>query len=183
MSISMTSLGDGKASTPRRRSLRARMSATLRGLLHHGHTPERIAISVACGVAIGLFPIFGTTTLLCIVAAVILRLNHPAIQVSNQLMYPVQIPLIVVFVRMGESMLGVAPIPFSATLMVAELRANPGSLFQRFGTASLHGIVGWLVVAPVVVAATYAVALPVVRLVSRRPASTEASEAAATPGR
>ena len=28
-----------------------------------------------------------------------LRLNHPAIQVSNQLMYPVQIPLIVVFIR------------------------------------------------------------------------------------
>ena len=63
--------------------------------------------------------------------------------------------------------------------MVAELRANPGSLFQRFGTVGLHGILGWLVVAPVVVGAIYAVALPVVRLVSRRPAA----EAAATPVR
>jgi hypothetical protein len=130
---------------------------------------------VALGITIGLFPIFGTTTLLCVVAAIVLRLNHPAIQVANQLMYPLQIPLIVVFIRIGESMLGVAPIPFSATLMVAELRAHPSVLFERFGTASLHGILGWAMVSPLVVGIAYATLLPILRMVSRRPAASEAT--------
>jgi uncharacterized protein (DUF2062 family) len=176
----MTQVPDVEPASPPPAPPRARVARWLRTLLHQGHTPERIALSVALGLTIGLFPIFGTTTLLCIVAAVVLRLNHPAIQVTNQLMYPLQLPLIVAFIRIGEWMLGVAPLPFSATLMVAELRANPGSLFERFGTAGLHGILGWVMVAPVIVGVTYAAVLPVVRMVARRPA---AVEVAATPGR
>jgi uncharacterized protein (DUF2062 family) len=150
-------------------------AARLGALLRQGHTPEKIALSVALGITLGLFPIFGTTTLLCVAAAVALRLNHPAIQITNQLMYPIQIPLILVFIRIGESMLGVAPIPFSATLMVAELRAHPTVLMERFGTAGLRGILGWAMVAPVVVGLTYVSLLPVLRLASRRPATPEAA--------
>jgi uncharacterized protein (DUF2062 family) len=176
----MIQVPDVEPSSPLPADVRSRVARALRGFLHQGHTPEKIALSVALGIAIGLFPIFGTTTVLCVVAAMALRLNHPAIQVTNQLMYPVQIPLIVVFIRIGESMLGVAPIPFSAAVMVAELRANPATLFARFGTAGLHGILGWAIVAPVVAGLTYAVMLPAVRLVSRRPAT---AESAASPNR
>jgi hypothetical protein len=92
-------------------------------------------------------------------------------------MYVAQLPLIVVFIRIGESLLGVAPIPFSATLMAAELRANPSSVLQRFGTAGLHGILGWAAVAPVVVALAYAILLPVLRMASRRPDATASQPA------
>ena len=166
----MSQMPDVESPSPLPGDLRSRVVGALRRLLRQGHTPEKIALSIALGIAFGLFPIFGTTTVLCVVAAMALRLNHPAIQITNQLMYPVQIPLIVVFIRIGESMLGVAPIPFSATLMVAELRASPWTLFERFGTAGLHGIVGWATVAPVVVALTYAGLLPVLRVISPRPA-------------
>jgi len=152
--------------------LRARLAGVL-AAMGQGHTPEKIALSVALGVTLGLFPIFGTTTLLCVGAAVALRLNHPAIQITNQIMYLVQIPLIVVFIRMGESMLGVAPSPFSAATMLAELRAHPVSLLERFGAAGLHGILGWAMVAPVVVALTYAALLPIVRTVARRAVAAE----------
>src|SRR5262249_37754091 len=151
----MTQAPDGQPLSPPKASPGARAARALRALVHQGHTPEKIALSVALGIAIGLFPIFGTTTLLCILAAMVLRLNHPAIQVANQLMYPLQIPLIVVFIRIGEMVRGAAPLPFSAALMAAELRAHPGALFQRFGTAGLHGILGWALVAPVVIALAY----------------------------
>ena len=167
----MTNRLDPEPPSPPRGYVQAR-AARLGALLRQGHTPEKIALSVALGITLGLFPIFGTTTLLCVAAALALRLNHPAIQITNQLMYPLQIPLIVVFIRLGESMLGVAPIPFSATLLVAELRAHPAVLVERFGTAGLHGIVGWAMVAPVVVALTYAALLPILRVASRRPATT-----------
>jgi hypothetical protein len=167
----MAQTADDKPTPPTDRSVRPPLRHRLKTLVTQGHTPEKIALSIAFGIALGLFPIFGTTTLLCIVVAVVLRLNHPAIQVANQLMYVVQLPLIVVFIRIGESLLGVAPIPFSATLMAAELRANPSSLVQRFGVAGLHGILGWVVVAPVVVGVAYAVLLPLIRLASRRPSA------------
>jgi uncharacterized protein (DUF2062 family) len=169
----MTQTRDDQPPLPPREDLRTRVAAWMRRLVHQGHTPEKVALSVALGITIGLFPIFGATTLLCVVAAVALRLNHPAIQVANQLMYPLQIPLIVVFIRLGESMLGVAPIPFSATLMVAELRTHPTTIFERFGTAGLHGILGWAMVSPIVVGLAYAALLPIVRVVSRRPAASQ----------
>lgn len=164
---------DAESPSPLRRDLRSRMARALRAMLQQGHTPEKVALSIALGVAFGVFPIFGTTTVLCIAAGMALRLNHPAIQITNQLMYPLQIPLIVVFIRVGEAMLGVAPIPFSAAVMLAELKASPATLFEKFGTASLHGIVGWATVAPAVVGLTYAVLLPVLRVISRRPAAAE----------
>jgi uncharacterized protein (DUF2062 family) len=173
----MTQTADDQPTAPAGGSLRASLGGRLKAVLSQGHTPEKIALSVAFGIALGLFPIFGTTTLLCIVVALVLRLNHPAIQIANQLMYVAQLPLIVVFIRIGESLLGVAPIPFSATLMAAELRANPSSVLQRFGTASLHGILGWAAVAPLVVALAYAILLPVLRIASRRPDATASQPA------
>lgn len=169
----MTQTRDDQLPPPERANLHSRVGAWVRRLVRQGHTPEKIALSVALGIALGLFPIFGATTLLCVVAGIALRLNHPAIQVANQLMYPIQIPLIVAFIRIGESMLGVAPIPFSATLMVAELRAHPSLLFERFGTASLHGILGWAMVSPIVVGVAYAALLPILRMASRRPAASQ----------
>jgi uncharacterized protein (DUF2062 family) len=166
----MTQTLDAQPPAPPTGFLRARV-ARLVAVMGQGHTPEKIALSVALGITLGLFPIFGTTTLLCVGAAVALRLNHPAIQITNQIMYLVQIPLIVVFIRMGESMLGVAPSAFSVATMLAELRAHPVSLFERFGAAGLHGILGWAMVAPVVVALTYAALLPIVRTVARRAAA------------
>jgi uncharacterized protein (DUF2062 family) len=166
----MTQKLDVEAPSPAKGYLQARASRLV-ALMRQGHTPEKIALSVALGVTLGLFPIFGTTTLLCVAAAVALRLNHPAIQITNQLMYPIQIPLIVVFIRLGESMLGVAPIPFSATLMVAELRAHPAVLIERFGAAGLRGVLGWALVAPIVVGLLYAVLVPILRTASRRPAA------------
>jgi uncharacterized protein (DUF2062 family) len=176
----MSQTPDDGYPSPLRGDLRSRVTRALRAMLQQGHTPEKVALSIALGIAFGLFPIFGTTTVLCIVAGMALRLNHPAIQITNQLMYPLQIPLIVVFIRVGEAVLGVAPIPFSAAMMLAELRASPGTLFERFGTASLHGIVGWATVAPAVVALTYALLLPLLRVISRRPAAA-AAEGAASP--
>lgn len=172
----MTEIPDGDLSLPPRVSLRRRIGQPLVRLLTGAHTPEKVALSLALGLALGLFPVFGVATLLCVVAGVVLRLNHPALQVANQLMYLAQIPLVIVFIRIGEAMLGAAPLPFSAALFVAEVRAHPSLVFERFGMAGLHGILGWAVVAPAVVAVGYAGLLPLVRLASRaRPASQAAA--------
>ena len=148
--------------------LRRRLLLPLLAVLKQGATPKRLALSVAVGVAVGLFPIFGTTTVMCVGVCLLLRLNQPASQLANHAMYPVQLPLILVFIRLGERLVGAPPMPFNPTRLITELRAEPVLFLRRFGLTALHGILGWAVVAPLVVAAIYLVLYPVLRAMAER---------------
>ena len=70
-------------------------------LLKQGMSPEKIALTVALGISLGVVPVIGSTTTLCTLAAVSLRLNLPAIMLVNGVVYPLQIALLVPFLRAG----------------------------------------------------------------------------------
>ena len=70
-------------------------------------------MSLAFGLGIGIFPVLGVSTILCTIVAIVLRLNLPAIQLVNYLAAPIQLVLIIPFVRVGEHLLGVPPQPLS----------------------------------------------------------------------
>jgi len=69
--------------------------------LSQGVSPRRLALTLALGFAIGCIPVVGVPTLLCAALALALRLNLPAIQAANYVAMPLQLALIVPFVRMG----------------------------------------------------------------------------------
>lgn len=143
--------------------LKRRVVGPLGLMLRHGSTPERVAISLALGAALGIFPILGTSTLLCFGIALLLRLNHPAIQLANYLMYPFQIPLILVYVRVGEALAASPRVAFDPRLLGGALRADPAAFAARFGLTALHAVLGWSAVAPFLIGALYAAALPLMR--------------------
>lgn len=89
-----------------RRLRNSRVADRLRHWLKEGSSPEKLALSIALGVAIGTFPLFGVPTLLCGVAAAALRLNFPVLQLVNSLMYPLQIALLWPFARLGGQLFG-----------------------------------------------------------------------------
>ena len=148
--------------------LRRRLLTPLLVLLKQGATPRRLAWSVALGVGMGLFPIFGTTTFLCAFFCAVFRLNQPASQLANHVMYPIQVPMILVFVRLGERLSGAPLMPFHPGRLAAEWQAGPAAFLQRFGATALHGVLGWLVVVPMVVGAVYLVLLPILRTWAER---------------
>ena len=47
-------------------------------LLRQGVTPEKISLTIALGLVLGVTPVLGSTVLLCTLAAAILGLNLPA---------------------------------------------------------------------------------------------------------
>ena len=148
--------------------VRRRLLAPLLVVLQQGATPRKLALSVAVGVAVGLFPIFGTTTVVCVGLCLLLRLNQAASQLANQLMYPVQIPLILVFIRLGERLVGAPPVPFHPARLALELQDGPLLFLERFGKTVLHGVLGWAVVAPLVVAAMFLVLHPILKAMAER---------------
>lgn len=87
------------------RAIRARVLEPILRLLQQGVTHHAMAVSMSVGTVIGVFPVLGSTTVICLLVAVVLRLNLVAIQALNWLVYPVQIILIVPFIELGETML------------------------------------------------------------------------------
>jgi uncharacterized protein (DUF2062 family) len=132
-----------------------RMVAPIVALLTQGITPEKIALSLAFGIGLGIFPVLGSTTFLCAVAAVIFGLNLPAIQLVNWLIYPLQLVFFVPFIRMGEKVFGAAPLRFSLGQMLAMIRADLPHAVATLWLAELHGIFAWLLTGPAAIFLIY----------------------------
>lgn len=132
----------------------------IKRLLMQGVTPEKIALSMAVGVALGIFPVIGATTALCAVAAVLFRLNLPAIQIVNYAVYPLQICLLIPFLRAGEWLFRAGPLVFSLTQMITLVRRNAFRAAVVLWTSIWHAIAVWCLIAPIVVAILYIVLKP-----------------------
>jgi uncharacterized protein (DUF2062 family) len=137
-------------------------------LLRQGVTPEKMAMSLALGVALGVFPVLGTTTALCALAALILRLNLPAIQIVNYFVYPLQIALLIPFFRMGEKLFSAPRLPLSIAQILAMAQANFWGATQFLWTTIWHSIVAWCLIAPIFVAVAYVILVPLLRRVVRK---------------
>jgi uncharacterized protein (DUF2062 family) len=119
------------------------------------------------GLIFGLFPIFGTTSALCVLAALWLKLNQPIIQLVNWLVAPLQLPGIYLFVRIGERLTRSPPVQFSIDGLVRQFRASPLQFMRMFGMTGLRGVLAWLLIAPVIAAVVYVALLPPLRRLGR----------------
>lgn len=145
-----------------------RLVRPILNLLRQGVTPEKIALSLALGVTLGVFPVLGSTTALCAIAALLLRLNVPAIQLINYFVYPLQIALLLPFFRFGEKLFGAAPLVISVSQLYAMVRADMGHAIHSLWKTTWHAIVAWGLVAPVFVALVYFALTPLLRRAWRR---------------
>jgi uncharacterized protein (DUF2062 family) len=131
--------------------------------LKMGITPERLALCIGLGIAIGLVPALGTTTLLCALAAFLFRLNLPAIQLVNYFVYPLQLALLIPFIRAGEWLFGVEPLNLSLELIQRMMKANLWETVIGLWSATMRAVIVWLLIAPVVVALVYLVMTPILK--------------------
>jgi len=138
------------------------------GLLKQGVTPEKIALSIGLGVALGVFPALGWTTALCAIAALVLRLNLPAIQAVNYFMYPAQIALLIPFFRFGEKLFRAPHLPISVSQIYALIHASAWGAIKLLWTTTWHAIVVWALTAPLVVGLLFLILTPLLRRVIRR---------------
>jgi len=128
--------------------------------LTQGVTPQKIALTIALGFNLGIFPIMGSTTVLCGAVAFCLKLNQPVIQLVNWLVYPLQLTTILIFVRIGEWIVRAPPVPFSIPELLRKFNASPRKFLQDFGMTGVHGIIAWFIIAPFVAALIYFILLP-----------------------
>jgi len=147
--------------------VRRRVAEPVLAVLRIGVTPEKIALSIALGLVLGVFPVFGITTLLCLVAAFGLRLNVVVMELFNYLAYPLHIALLVPFLRLGERILRLDPIPIHLAAVKHQLATDTWGAILVFARAEVRAIVGWLPVAPLAIAALYFALAPLLRRIPR----------------
>jgi uncharacterized protein (DUF2062 family) len=143
-----------------------RAAGVIAGLLRQGVTPEKISLAIAMAAALGVFPVLGSTTLLCAGAALLFGLNPAAMQLVGWLVYPLQLALLVPLMRIGSGLFGLSPIPALPQLL-GMLRADIGGTIRLFWPATLSAIGAWLVVSPIMAAAIYFTLLPFLRRMGR----------------
>ena len=121
--------------------------------LRQGISPQRLALTLALGFAIGCIPVVGVTTALCIVVALGLRLNIPAIQAANYAAMPLQMLLIVPFVRLGGRLFAFGS--GHAIKIGSLLHTSPLTLISQVGGMAGQAMLAWLMIAvPAVVLMT-----------------------------
>jgi uncharacterized protein (DUF2062 family) len=140
--------------------------------LGQGISPRRLALTLALGFAVGCIPVVGIPTVLCAAIALALRLNLPAIQAANYVAMPLQLALIVPFVRMGRWLVpshtgpahtGPAFDPRALLhLPVLHLAAHFAS---SMGSMAVQALLAWLLVAvPAVALMTLALTMMLRRI-------------------
>lgn len=134
-----------------------------------GITPEKIALTLAVGSAVAVFPVPGTTTLLCILVGILLRLNQPIILLVNGIMTPVHVAVIYGCLRLGAWLFSD---PSFRGLGMHNMNhmfwEEPRLFWSMFGTAFFHAVVAWVIVAPFWITLAYCIAMPTCRDIERR---------------
>jgi len=135
--------------------LRRRLIDPILTLLTQGVTAEKIALSITIGAIVGVFPVMGSTTILCTAAAAALRLNLIAVHTIHYAMTPVQILLIIPFVRVGEWVVRAPRQPLSISESMALIKQGALHAAIVLWDATWHAMVGWLLIGPLAIALCY----------------------------
>jgi len=140
---------------------RRRILDPLWAMLKQGMEPHRLALCVSIGIVVGNIPILGVSSVLCVLIALVFRLNLPAIQVVQWAMAPTQVLLIIPFVRLGEWLMRAPHQPLSIKSATALLAKGVMTAVLVLWDAIIHAGVAWILVAPFVTYLLYKILTPV----------------------
>ncbi|SNS36790.1 hypothetical protein SAMN05421770_101681 [Granulicella rosea] len=137
---------------------RDRILTPLTNLLKTGATPQSLAWSLAIGCVIGVNPLLGSTTVVCLVVAFVFRLNLIASQIANHIVYPLELALFYVFIRIGDRIFHTGKMPLDRHEMLRGVRMHPWETTKLLWSWEWHALIVWAVFA-VVAAPLIALAL------------------------
>ncbi|KAL2893963.1 Mitochondrial distribution and morphology protein 10 [Bienertia sinuspersici] len=136
-------------------------------ILRRGAEPKLLAFSSALGLTLGIFPICGVTVLLCGLAIPLLgaRCHPPSVLLANFVATPIELSLVVPFLRLGEAICGGPQFPLTSDALKKVLT---GKASTEVLLSIAHALVGWLFAAPFILALLYVVLLPCYKILVKK---------------
>lgn len=136
--------------------------------LKRGITPEKLSWTIALGITLGIFPIMGSTSLVCLFFGWLLKLNQAILHIFRSLIYPLHLALILVFIHLGQQLNGAPLISLSVPEMMTRFKDSPAQFGRDFGMAALHGIEAWAIAAIILIPLIRMISLPLLKKLIRK---------------
>jgi hypothetical protein len=134
--------------------------------LYQGISPSQLALTIALGIVIGAFPVYGTTTILCALVAIIFRLNMAVIQLANYASYPVMLITMIPLYKLGAIMFKAGTFSMSLIEITDMFKFDPFRALRMVGDSVLYAITAWGLIAPFAIVILYGIFLPITRRIS-----------------
>jgi uncharacterized protein (DUF2062 family) len=134
-------------------------------LLRQGLTPKELTQSIIVSGLISTIPILGVSTFMITTISLKSKLNLPVMIALSYFMWPVQILMIIPFIRVGEIIFSVTPNHHTVEEIISSFQ---NSFFQTLSQLSfelLCGFGGWLLTAVPVAVGIYIVSIYVLKIV------------------
>ena len=108
---------------------------------------EKISLTLALGICIGIIPVLGASTLLLTLLALAFRLSIPAIQVVNYGIAVVKYILFVPFLKLGQIIFVPSGSDFQFKSLLSQYHQDFVGTFKMFWQVNLAGFVVWVIIA------------------------------------
>lgn len=140
-----------------------KIKEAIKNQLTQGATPEKLAQSLSAGILIGCFPLLGFATGLAALAGLIFKLNHIVVQTANYMMYPVQLLLIPVYIKVVSLVTDVGDVPIRPDLILAAFNKDWLLFVKTYALVGAYAVVFWFFMSAVLVAILSKAFLPVIQ--------------------
>ncbi|MFM7395859.1 MAG: DUF2062 domain-containing protein [Gammaproteobacteria bacterium] len=140
--------------------IRRRVVDPILGLLRQGLSPRDLALCLALGAGVGMFPVLGVSTPALTLIALWRRLNLAAIQLVSWLIAPLQLVMIIPFMRLGEWVLGSEPQPMTIEAGMEIISQGVLQAIITMWDAIVHASVGWILIGPLGIFVLYRLLIP-----------------------
>jgi len=131
--------------------------------LKQGTSPRELALAISIAFVLGIFPVIGSTTILCTIFALVFRLNMPLIHLINYSVYPLQLIMLIPFMKIGEIFFGVEKLSYSLTEIFGMISENVFNAIMVLWNVTLQGIAAWLIIAPVLALILFFIIHPILK--------------------
>ena len=136
-----------------------------KSLFKQGLTPKQLSLSIIVSTLLSVIPILGVSTFLITVVSLKSKLNLPIMIALSYLMWPVQILLILPFIKAGEFIFS---IPSSHHTVDEIINSFQNGFFSTLGKLSfelLCGFAAWVLIAVPIAFVTYGISLFILKFI------------------
>ena len=140
-----------------------KLKNTLLEFLKQGITPHELALAISLGMIIGMFPVQGITTFLCILISIIFRLNLVVIQLANYLSIPFMMFMIIPFYVLGNLMFSTGEFHWGVYELLNFFETDFLGALRALSWSILYAILVWLIFAPIGMIITYIISVRIIK--------------------
>ena len=123
--------------------MKTKIIHSLSRLLRQGLSPVKLSLVIALGITLSIFPVLGTTTLICTLISILFNLNLPAMQLANYAAFPLQVILFFPFLKLGETISKVSLDPLSKVQLISAFDEGFFYAVEKLSHYLIIACLGW----------------------------------------